>query len=155
MIQQMLAIWSLVFLPFLNPVCTSGSSQFMYCWNLAWRILNITLLAFEMSAVVQKFEYSLKQPFFGIRMKTNIFHSCGHCWIFQICWHIESSTLKETSFRFLNSSLGILSPPLALFVVMFPKAQLTSHFRMCGSRWVTIPSWLSGSFQVNSEGTQP
>ena len=30
MIQQMLAIWSLVLLPFLNPAWTSGSSQFMF-----------------------------------------------------------------------------------------------------------------------------
>ena len=37
MIQWILAIWSLVPLPFLNPLCTSGSSQFMYCWSLAWR----------------------------------------------------------------------------------------------------------------------
>ena len=43
MIQQILAIWSLVPLPFLNPAWTSGSSQFMYCWSLAWRILSITL----------------------------------------------------------------------------------------------------------------
>ena len=30
-----------------------GSSQFTYCWSLAWRILSITLLACEMSAIVQ------------------------------------------------------------------------------------------------------
>ena len=41
MIQWMLAIWSLVPLPFLNPAWTSGSSQFTYCWNLVWRILSI------------------------------------------------------------------------------------------------------------------
>ena len=29
---------------------------------------------------------------------------------------------------------GIPSPPLALFVVMLPKAHLTSHSRMSGSR---------------------
>ena len=29
------------------------SSQFMYSWSLAWRILSITLLACEMSAIVQ------------------------------------------------------------------------------------------------------
>ena len=52
-IQQMLAIWSLVPLPFLNPTWTSGSSWFMYCWSLAWRILSITLLAYEMSTIVQ------------------------------------------------------------------------------------------------------
>ena len=31
----------------------------------------------------------------------------------------------------------------SLFVVMLPKAHLTSHSRMSGSRWVIIPSWLS------------
>ena len=29
---------------------TSGSSKFTYYWSLAWRILSITLLAYEMSA---------------------------------------------------------------------------------------------------------
>ena len=48
----MLAIWSLVPLPFLNPVWTSGSSRFTYCWSLAWRILSITLLACEISVPV-------------------------------------------------------------------------------------------------------
>ena len=58
MIQQMLAIWSLVPLPFLKPAWTSGSSRFTYCWCLAWRILNITLLACEMSALMfTKFNY--------------------------------------------------------------------------------------------------
>ena len=39
---------------------------------------------------------------------------------------------------------GISSSPLALFVVMLPKALLTSHSRMSGSRWVITPSFLSG-----------
>ena len=107
MIQQMLAIWSLVPLPFLKPAWTSGSSQFMYCWSLAWRILSITLLACEMSAIVWYFEHSLALPFFGIGMKTDLFQSCGHCWVFQICWHIEGSTFTASSFRIWNSSTGI------------------------------------------------
>ena len=41
MIQGMLAIWSLVILPFLNPAWTSGSSWLIYWWSLAWRILSI------------------------------------------------------------------------------------------------------------------
>ena len=45
MIQHMLAIWSLVPLPFLKPACTSESSRFVYCWSLVWKILSITLLA--------------------------------------------------------------------------------------------------------------
>jgi len=43
MIQCVLAVWSLLPLPFLNPSWTSWSSQFTYHWILAWRILSITL----------------------------------------------------------------------------------------------------------------
>ena len=53
MIQQMLAIWSLVPLPFLNPAWTSGSSRFVYYWSLAWRILSITLLACAAAAAAK------------------------------------------------------------------------------------------------------
>ena len=80
-------------------------------------------------------------------MKTDLFQSCGHCWVFHICWHIECSTFTASSFRIWNSSTGIPSPPLALFVVMLPKAHLTLHCRMSGSRWVITPSWLSGSWR--------
>ena len=143
MIQWMLAIWSLVPLPFLKPAWTSGSSWFTYCWSLAWRILSITLLTCEMGAIIQQFKHSLALPFFGIGMKTDLFQSCGHCWVFQICCHIECSTFTVSSFRIWNSSTGIPSPPLALFVVMLSKTHLTSHSRMSGSRWVITPSWLS------------
>ena len=37
---------------------------------------------------------------------------------FQICWHIECSTFTASSFRIWSSSIGIPSPPLALFVAM-------------------------------------
>ena len=79
-------------------------------------------------------------------MKTDLFQSCGHCWVFQICWHIECSTFTASSFRVWNSSTGIPSPPL-LFVVMLSKAHLSSHSRMSGSRSVITPSWLSGSWR--------
>ena len=55
------------------------------------------------------FEHSLALPFFGIEMKTDLFQSYGHCWVFQICWHIEYSTLTASCFRILNSLAGILS----------------------------------------------
>ena len=44
-------------------------------------------------------------------MKTDLFQSCGHCWLFQICWHIECSTFTASSFRIWNSSTRIPSPP--------------------------------------------
>ena len=101
------------------------------------------LLVCEMSAIVWQFEHSLALPFFGIGMKTVLFQSCGHWWVFQICWHIESSNLTASSFRIWNSSGGIPSPPLTLFIVMLPKVHLTSH-SMSGSSWMILPSWLSG-----------
>ena len=103
MIQWMLAIWSLVPLPFLNPACT----WFTYWQSLAWRILSITSLVCEMNTIAQQFKHSLALLFFGIGMKTDLFKSCGHCWVFQICWHIECSTFIASSFRTWNSSTGI------------------------------------------------
>ena len=81
----------------------------------------------------------------GLEWK-HLFQSCGHCWVFQNCWHIECSTFTASSFRIWNNSTGIPSPPLALLIVMLPKAHLTSYSRMSGSGWVITPSWLSGSW---------
>ena len=80
-------------------------------------------------------------------MKPDLFQSCSHCWVFQICWHIEYGTFTASSFRIWNSSSGIPSPLLALFIMTLPKAHLTSHSRMSGSRHVITPSWLSGSWR--------
>ena len=60
------------------------------------------------------------------------FQSCGHCWVFQICWHIECSSITASSFRIWNSSTGIPSPPLALFIVMLSKPT-----------WLHIPGCLA------------
>ena len=74
-------------------------------------------------------------------------------WPFPVLWPLLSfpnllaycvQPFHSIIFRIWNSSTGIPSPPLALFVVMLPKAHLTSHSRMSGSRWVITPSWLSG-----------
>ena len=43
-------------------------------------------------------------------MKTDLFQSCGHCCVFQICWHIECSTFTASFFRIWNSPTGIPSP---------------------------------------------
>ena len=79
-------------------------------------------------------------PFFGIGRKTDLFQSGGQCWVFQSCWHIECSTFTTSSFRIWNSSPGIPSPPLALLVVMLPKAQLTLDSR--GWWWTGRPGVL-------------
>ena len=80
-------------------------------------------------------------------MNTDIFQSCAQCQVFQIFWHIEGNTFISSYFRIWNSSSGIPSPPLALFIMILLKAHLTSHSRMSGSRLVIIPLWLSGSWR--------
>ena len=62
-------------------------------------------------------------------MKTDLFQSYDHCWVFQVCWHIECSIFTVSSFRIRNSSTGIPSPPLTLFVGILLKAHLTLHSR--------------------------
>jgi len=57
-------------------------------------------------------------------------------------WGLKKSDMTE----WLNWT-GIPSPPLALFIMMLPKAHLASPFRMSGSRWVITSLWLSGSLR--------
>ena len=146
----------------------SGSSAFskssFYIWKFSvhlllyvkdWRILSIK----------------------GLKPRLKDFeHHCQHVKGLQLCgsltilWHCSSlglewkltfsnspvataefskfaGTLTASSFRIWNSSAGISSPLLALFVVMLPKAHLTSYSRMSGSKWVTTSSWLTGSLR--------
>ena len=77
---QMVAIWSLVPLPFVKPAWTSGSSQFTYCWSLAWRILSITLLGWdECNCVVVR-------AFFGVAF----LRDWSENWLFPVLWALLS-----------------------------------------------------------------
>ena len=79
---------------------------------------------------------------FGIGMKTDLFQSCGHCWVFQICWHSEYSISTASSFRVWSSLTGIPSPPLALFVVTLCTVPLTSHSRCLAlGEWSHLPGY--------------
>ena len=83
----------------------------------------------------------------GLEWKLTFSSPVATAEFFKNCWHIECSTLTASSFRIWNSSAGISSPPLALFIVMLPNAHLTLHSSMSASRWVTTPLWLSRSLR--------
>ena len=147
MIQQMLAIWSLVPLPFLEPAWTSGSSWFMYC-------LKPGLENFEhyFVRVWDDCNCAIVWAFFV----TSFLWDWKENWTFPVLWPLLNfpnllaywaQHLTTSSFRTWNSSAGIPSPPLALFVVMLHINLLTSDSRMSGSRWGIIRLWLSGSLR--------
>ena len=78
-------------------------------------LLKSSLRDFEhyLASMWNKSNYMVVWTFFGtvllgIGMKTDLFRSCGLCWVFQICWHIECSTLIASAFRILNSSAETL-----------------------------------------------
>ena len=125
---------------FLKFTCISGSSWFTSWWSL----LSITLLACEMS-LFSSLNIFLALTVFVIGMKTDLFQSCGHCWLSHICWHIDCNTLSASSIRIWNNWAGIPSPPLELFIVKLPKAHLTFHSRTSDYKWVSTPSYLSRS----------
>ena len=144
---------------------TSGSSAFSKSSLNSWKftvhvLLKPGLESFEhcLASVWDECNCAVVWTFFGIAflwdwMKTDLFQSCGHCWVFQICWHIECNTFTASSSRIWNSSTGIPPPPLVLFIMMLPKAHLTLHSRIYGSRWVITPSWSSGSWRSSLYGS--
>ena len=129
-------------------VMISGSSAFSKSSLNIWKFMVHILLKpgfqnFEhyFASVWDKCNYVVVWAFFGIAFLWD----WNENWPFPvlaICWYIECSTFIVSSFRTWNSSTGIASPPLALFIVMLSKAYLTSHSRMSGSRWVITPLWL-------------
>ena len=115
----------------------SGSSVFSKFTLNIWKFMVHVLLKpdlenFEhyLASVWDECNCAVVWTFFGIVFLWDwnenwLFQSYGHFWVFQICWHIECSTFTASSFRIWNSSTGIPSPPLALFIVILPKAHLT------------------------------
>ena len=129
--KSSLNIWKLLVHILLKPGLENFEDNFANIWDKRNCAVQLNILWYCL--------------FFGIGMKPDLSQSCGHCWAFQTCWHIKCSTFIASSFRIWNSSSGIPSPPLALFIVMLPKAHLPLQSRMSGSRWVITSSWLSVS----------
>ena len=150
MTQRMLAIWSLVPLPFLNLAWTYGSSWFTYIKPGSENFEHY------FTSVWDECNCAVVWAFFGIAFLWD----GNENWPFAVLWPLLSfpNLLAywvqhfHCIFRIWNSSTWVSSPPLVLFIVMLPKAHLTLHSRMSGSRWVTTPLWLSGHHpMVNTE----
>ena len=137
MIQWMLAFWAQVPLPSLNPGCTLE----VLCSCIFFFFASLKDFKHYLSTLWNECNCVVVCTFFGIDLLWDWnenwpFQSCGHCWIFQISWHIEFRTFTASTFKTWNSSAGIPSPLVALFTVMLPKAHLILDSRMSGSKWM-------------------
>ena len=111
MIQHMLAIWPLV------PVFSKTS---LNIWKFTVHVLlkpSLENLEHYFTSMWDECNCAVVWAFFGIAFLWDWnenwpFQSYGHCWVFQICWHIEYITFIASSSRIWNSSTGIPSPPL-------------------------------------------
>ena len=104
----------------------SGSSAFsklsLHIWKFSVHVLLKPSLNFEhnLAGIWNKCNYMVIWTFFAFLWNWNEswrFPVLWNCWVFHICWHTECSILTASSFRIWNSSTGIPSPPLALFLV--------------------------------------
>ena len=95
-------------LPFLNPTWTSGSSWFMCCWSLAWRILSITLQCVKWVQL------------YG---SLNILWNCLSLWLeWKLTFSSPVVTVEFSKFA------GILSAALSQYHLLgFETAQLEFH----------------------------
>ena len=84
--------------------------------------------------------------FFGIAFlwdlnETDLFQSCGHCWVVQMCWHIEWSTSTALYFRIWNSSAEIPSPPLAIHTRTHTHTHAHTHTHTHTHWWLTLDEY--------------
>ena len=135
----------------------SGSSAFskptLHIWKFSVHILlKPSLKNFEhyLASMWNEGNCVIVWTFFGIALLWD----WNENWPFPVLWPLQSSPnllafwvqhFNSIIFSSWKSSAGIPSPPIALLLVMLPEAHLTSHSRMLGSRWVTMPLWLSRS----------
>ena len=140
----------------------SGSSAFsksrLYIWKFSVHILlKPSLKDFEhyIASMWNEHNCTMIWTFFGIAF----FQDWNENWPFsspvdttakfsKFAAVLSEALSQQYLLRTWNSSAGIPSPPLALFVAMLVKAHLTSHSMTSGSRGVTAPSWLSGSLRL-------
>ena len=90
---------------------TSGSSAFskfnLNIWKFSVHVLlkpHLENFQHYLACVWDEYNCAVVWKFFCIAFLWDwnenwSFESCGHCWVFHICWHIECSTFTASSFR--------------------------------------------------------
>ena len=137
-IQQMLAIWSLIPLPFLNSACTSGSSRFKYRWSLPWRILSKILLAYESVQLYGSLNiFGDKSIIVQLLSRVQLFATpwTAACQA-SLSFTISQSLLKLMSLELVMPSNHLICcHPLLLPPLIFPSIRVFSNESVLPIRW--------------------
>ena len=139
---------------------TSGYSVFSKFSLNIWKfsvhlLLKPSLKDFEhyLASMWNGYNCVIVWTFFGIALLWD----WNENWPFPVLWPLLGfpnllvywvQRFNTSSFRILNSSVEIPSSPLVLFIIILPKAHLTSHSRMFCSRWVITPLCLPRSLKT-------
>ena len=128
----------------LIPGYYAFSKPSLYIWKFSvYILLKSSLKDFDhyFASMWNECNYALVWTFFGI----SLLWYGNENWHFPVLWPLLSfpnlltywvQYFNSIIFWIWNSSAGFPSPPLTLFIVMLPKAHLTSYSRMSGSRGV-------------------
>ena len=137
MTQQILVICSLIPLSFLNSLNTwtftvhvllkPGLENFEHYFTSVWDECNCVVVWASFGIAFLK-DWNKNRPF-PVLWPLLSFPNLLAYWV----QHFDSIIFED-----LKQLTGIPSLPLVLFVVMLPKAHLTSHSRVPGSRWVVF-----------------
>ena len=86
-----------------------GLENFEHCFTSMWYEGNCVVV-WAFFGIPFLWDWNENWPFLVLWSFPNLLAYWVHCWVFQICWHIECSTFTASSFRIWNSSSGIPSP---------------------------------------------
>ena len=129
----MLAIRSLVPLPFLKPAWTSGSSQFTYCWSLAWRILSMwdesnCVVLWAFFGIAFLWNWSENWPFLVLWPLLSFPNLLADILEYEVKWTLKSITRNKAS--------GGDGVPVELFQILKDDAIKVLH-SICQQIWKT------------------
>ena len=138
------------------PTQIFPSSWFSGCWSWTLAIWKFTvhilsktgLLACEMMQLCSSLSILWCCFTLGLEWKLTFSSPVATAEFSKFAGILSAALSQHHLLGLETSSTGILSPALSLFIEMLPKDHLTSHSRMSGSRWVIMPSWLSGSWRI-------
>ena len=120
--------------------CSAFSKSNLYAWKFTVHVqLKPNLENFEdyFASMWDERNYAVVWTFFGIAFLWDQnenwpFQSCGHCQIFQICWHIQC-IIREMQIKTIGRYYLT-----QVRIVVIKKSTNNKFWRVCGIKWILL-----------------